>query len=143
MAELSVRAVRDTKGQILYHEGSVADITARREAEEARRESEERFRRLSEATFEGVLIHENGVILDANAALEALSGRSLDDVRGQSLFDFIAPESQDAVRRSLAAGDDGPWEAVGLRQDGTRVPMELRGRPMPYRGRQVRDQGRE
>jgi PAS domain S-box-containing protein len=136
--ELSARAVRDSKGQILYHEGSIADITARREAEEAQRESEERFRRLSEATFEGVLIHENGIVLDANTALETLSGYSLDEVRGQSLFQFVAPESQDAVRRSLAAGDDGPWEAVGLRKDGTRVPVELHGRPMPYRGRQVR-----
>ncbi|HLA79731.1 MAG TPA: PAS domain S-box protein [Vicinamibacteria bacterium] len=132
--DVNCRAVRSALAGI---EGGVAEL-ARRQAEEALRESEERFRRLSEATFEGVLIHENGVILDANAALLAMSGYELHELVGQSVFRFVAPELQEQVRRGMASPDEAPTEAVGVRKDGSRIPVEVRGRPMPYHGREVR-----
>ena len=54
--------------------GNVTDVTNRRQAEDALRESEERFRMLSEAAEEGIAIHDKGLIVDANEALARMFG---------------------------------------------------------------------
>ncbi|MGZ3687551.1 MAG: PAS domain-containing protein, partial [Bdellovibrionota bacterium] len=52
------------------------DVTERKNAEDELRQSEERFRTLTQATFEGVIIHEKGKILMANPACEKIFGYS-------------------------------------------------------------------
>jgi PAS domain S-box-containing protein len=87
----------DAEGNLLGYRGVDQDITERKRADEALRESEERFRRLGDATTEGIAIHDQGSILDANQA-----GRNVYDVSeiiGQHRFEFIAPE---ALRPHLA-----------------------------------------
>ena len=73
------RAAIEFSPRIIYREGkpvgiqSIArDTTERKRAEEALRESEERFRSLSEASLEGIMVHDQGVILDANRAFAQL-----------------------------------------------------------------------
>ncbi len=106
--------------------------------EEALRESEERFRRLSEATFEGIAVHIDGLILECNPALAAMFGYEPEELLGRSILDLAAPESREAVRQQANSGAEIPYEATGLRKDGTRFTGELRGRAIPYRGRTAR-----
>ena len=59
--------------------GAIIDehLVSRHEAEQQRlRRSEHRFRQLADATFEGILIHRQGIIVDANAAMVELTGRT-------------------------------------------------------------------
>jgi PAS domain S-box-containing protein len=116
----------------------IRDITERKKIEEALRESEERFRQLSEASFEGILIHDRGKILDVNETLLSLFGYSRDEVIGRSVLDFAAPESRELVMKNVLSGYLKPYEALGLRKGGTRFTCELIGRTIPYRGSMAR-----
>jgi PAS domain S-box-containing protein len=116
----------------------IGSAIARSEADEALRESEERFRRLSEATLEGIIIHDHGLILDANAQAAAIHGYELSEFIGMDVLTFIAPEWHDVVRQRTLSGYGEPYEVWGLRKDGTTFPMEICGKTTSYEGRQVR-----
>src|SRR5438552_423034 len=64
-------------------------MAARALAEELR-ESEERVRRLNDASFEGIVIHDQGVVLDCNEAFARLLGRPRADLVGRSAFELVA-----------------------------------------------------
>jgi len=118
--------------------GFLLDITDRREAEERLRESEERFRGLSEASTEAILIHDEGRIVDVNHALCALSGYSWHELVGRDPFDLVAPEDRERVYRMLLMEYDQPYEITGVRRDGSPIPLEVRARSFPFRGQLLR-----
>jgi PAS domain S-box-containing protein len=118
---------------------AVHDITERKRAEAALRESEERFRNLSEAALDGVLIHENGVVIDANPSLCRMFGYTLEELVGRNILEFVvAPESRELAINNIRSGSTAPYEVAGFRKDGTKVVVEVAGRPAVYRGRQAR-----
>jgi PAS domain S-box-containing protein len=118
--------------------GLLLDITDRREAEEQLRENEDRFRSLSEAAFEAILVHDGGRVVDVNQAACELGGYSWHELVGRDAFELIAPEQRELVYRNLLADYDRPYEIEALRRDGGRVPVEVQGRSFPYRGQVLR-----
>ncbi|HWZ92263.1 MAG TPA: PAS domain S-box protein, partial [Polyangiaceae bacterium] len=105
----------------------------------ALRESEERFRALSDAAREAVLIHENGVVQDVNQAFTALLGYSRTEVIGQYGSLFIAPDSLPAVERSMrTAGSGGTSEIFVIAKSGARLLVESRSEPIRFHGRPMR-----
>jgi diguanylate cyclase (GGDEF)-like protein/PAS domain S-box-containing protein len=116
-----------------------AELLEHLEAESvALAQSEERFSKLAEAPFECIVIHDRGTILMANQAFALTFGYDQTEVIGMSVLEFAAPESLALVQRNALLGLEEPYEAVGLRKDGTRFCGELRGKPIPYGGRTVR-----
>jgi PAS domain S-box-containing protein len=111
----------------------VRDISERKRAEAAWRESEERFRKLSEASFEGIAIHERGKILAANKALADMFGYELSAVAGMSGQALVVPEHRDFLLKK-----EEPYEAACLKKDGTTFICKVRGKEIPYQGRQAR-----
>src|ERR1700674_1181963 len=93
----NVRAVREASGKLLYYEGTAEDITERKLAEEALRESEERYRDLVENSRELICTHDlDGLILSANPAAAAAVGYDLDEFVGKkTIRDLLAPEISD------------------------------------------------
>jgi PAS domain S-box-containing protein len=114
------------------------DITDRKEAEEKLRESEERFRGLSEAAFEAILVHDGGRIVDVNHALCELVGHPWHELAGSDGFELIAPEHRELVYRNLLGEYAGAYEIEVLRRDGSRLPVEVQARSFPYRGQVLR-----
>jgi two-component system, sensor histidine kinase and response regulator len=110
----------------------------RKRAEQALREGEERFRSLSDASFEGVAISENGRILETNRAFAGIYGYEPHEVIGMTAEELIAPESREMALRYIASDFEEPYEAVGLKKDGTKFDVEVRGKKSSYRGRPVR-----
>ena len=116
----------------------VRDVTDRKEAEEALKESEERFRTLTDAALEALIISEQGIILEVNRAYTEIFGYEPSEVIGDHSLECIAPESRELARKNLLSGYDRPYEVVGLRKNGERFEAEIRGKASAYRGRAVR-----
>lgn len=116
----------------------VRDITERKQAEEKLRMSEERFRTLAEAAFEGIAVTEEGIFLDANRQLCDMLGYSLDELREKPVTEIIAPEDRELVRRNQSMGYEPPYENRLLRKDGSVIFAESRARHFTIRDRKVR-----
>lgn len=126
------------EGHIVRVVGSQLDITERKKAEMEVAESEERFRVLAAASFEGVTISDAGRILDHNPRAAERLGYDGSDLIGMEVMDLIAPESRDLVRERIRTGDTGPYLFRALRKDGTTYTVEAQARSIPFGGRQVR-----
>jgi PAS domain S-box-containing protein len=113
-------------------------ISRRARDEQALREGEERFRSLSDASFEGVAISENGRVLETNRAFAEMYGYETSEVIGMSAEDLVAPESREVALRHIFSNSEEPYEAVALRKDGTKFDVEVRGKKSSYLGRSVR-----
>jgi PAS domain S-box-containing protein len=98
----------------------------------------ERFRELSEAAFEGICIHDQGVIVDCNQALAKMFGYEVSEMIGISVLELTAPETLPLVTERFTSGNQEPFEALGLRRDGTKFACQLRGGPIHYQGRTLR-----
>ena len=82
------------------------DVTERRLAERALRESEQRYRTVIEQAFDGVwLEREDSTILDVNPGACAMLGYSREELIGQRAADLVEPESPDGIA--------GPERAIG------------------------------
>lgn len=114
------------------------DYTAEKKAEALLQESEARYRALSEASFEGLIISENGYFLDANQAAGSLVGFTYEEMLGTPIMDLIARESKDIVQSHMETGYDLPYEAVLLDKHRNLIPVEIQGKTFSYLGRQVR-----
>jgi diguanylate cyclase (GGDEF)-like protein/PAS domain S-box-containing protein len=113
-------------------------ILEHRQAREALSDSLDRFGRLVEASTEGVAILGQDRILDANPALAAMFGYELAELRGRPAAEFVAPESREKVAQHIRAGHEQPYEALGLRQDGTQFPIRVVGRAIRHDGQLAR-----
>ncbi|GAB7193326.1 hypothetical protein NUM3379_40350 [Kineococcus sp. NUM-3379] len=139
--EAALSLLRDAGGTATAISGTLRDVSDRRRAEEALRESEERWRLLLESTGEGIF----GMDLDGrctfvNAAAAAMIGRPVEEVLGRGLHDLIHHTRPDgspypaedcpigaAVRTGRACH---VAEEVFWRADGSAVPVEVNARPV-------------
>ncbi|MBP8278539.1 MAG: EAL domain-containing protein, partial [Propionivibrio sp.] len=106
--------------------------------EQALQESEERFKSLHEGSFGGIAIHDRGTILECNQSLADMTGYAREELIGMNGLFLIAPSWRERVTRKITDDDESPYEAEGLRKNGTVFPLAIRGKCIPYKGRTVR-----
>jgi PAS domain S-box-containing protein len=99
---------------------------------------EGRLKLLADATFEGICVHDHGVILDVNQQFADLLGYTADELKGMDCFGLVAPQFRDAVRNYISSGTQGPYESLGLRKDGSTFPVEVRVREFQLDGKVLR-----
>ncbi len=114
------------------------EITERERMGNALRESEERFEMLAEATFEGVIVHDKGLILEVNHVMETLFGYHRDELIGHNALDLMMAEFERGILSNIHTEFENLTEGEGVRKDGSTFPVEIQTKEMPYQGRLVR-----
>ena len=119
----------DAQGQPLKMHGTIQDITERKQAEAALRESEERFRIIFENANDAIFI-ENGSdeILSANQRACDVLGYSLEEVQKLHVADIQAPEVRrpgNVVKNEMLQHKGSIFEGLNLHSSGRRIPVEI------------------
>lgn len=116
------------------------DVTRASKLVSELQESEARFRSLSEASLEGLAIHEKGIILDANLAFARLFGydRAEDMIGKNAVTELLSPESHPLIFERWKRQSFGVIEVIGVRKDGSTFIGETESRLIKHRGREGR-----
>jgi PAS domain S-box-containing protein len=126
---IDVTAVRDEYGDVLYRVINVQDITERKQAEEARRASEEQYRTIIQTAMDGYwLTDAQGHLLDVNEGYCQMSGYDKQELLGMSIPDLEASEtSSDTaahIHKIVLSGEDR-FESMHRRKDGSIFNVEI------------------
>jgi diguanylate cyclase (GGDEF)-like protein/PAS domain S-box-containing protein len=126
--EFSARLVRSAGGEVLYIEGSVQDITARRLAEDALQRSETRYRTLVEHSQVGVYMMLDDRYTYVNHAFATMFGYAEHELIGADFRALVPPESRDQQeqryqRQSAGHGSRGDYSVTLIRKDGERIEV--------------------
>jgi PAS domain S-box-containing protein len=125
-------------GEMIY--ASARDITDRIRAEEERQENIERARAFSEATNEGIVISDNGIVIEANRQfLRILGYNDISEIIGKSILEELTPPEFIAiVKQNIANNSSGVYEAMSYRKDKSIFPIEIKGQSIQLKGKKVR-----
>src|SRR5829696_2881748 len=111
--ELSVSPVRDEAGRLTHFVGVQNDVTERQRTQEELRQSEERFKVLAQEVVEGIILIEDGKIIDANRSLTEMFGYDLEELVGRDAIELTLPENRQMVRRRISYEDTAVYESEG------------------------------
>ncbi len=98
------------------------EINQHKQTEKALRESEERYRRFSEVTIDGIVFHNQDGIVDINETFTEIFGYGDEELCGKTLIDSLClPQNTDITGNNFI-------ETVAVRKDGTSIHIEMLSR---------------
>lgn len=135
--DVSMFPILDAKGNLANVVCQWVDITERREAEEALRQSEERFKQVAEAAEEWIWeVDADGLYTYASEAVFRILGYKPEEIVGKKHFsDLFAPDRKDDMRRwafeTFARRESfNRFENANIHKDGRVVILETSGSPI-------------
>ncbi|NWF76560.1 MAG: diguanylate cyclase [Nitrospirae bacterium] len=125
----------DKNGQLIKYDGLIENISDRKEAEEALKLSEEKFRAIAETAVDAIVTADSkGDVIFWNASAQKIFGYTEEEIRGKSLK-ILMPEKyrkdhEQGLKRLMETGKSKYFGKItetfyGLRKDGSEFPIEL------------------
>ena len=135
----SATPVFSPDGTFIGSFGMFTDITERRQMDEALRESEEKYRTLVESSFDGIAIHQDGILVYVNRTAARLLGADDPEVFiGKPALELVAPELRPQIADRVQQGDKNSQKLIReqfLRVDGTAIDVDVTTTPCTWKGR--------
>ncbi|OIQ50632.1 Sensory/regulatory protein RpfC [Pseudodesulfovibrio hydrargyri] len=128
----------DSDGKLIGVLGVARDITERKRILDELKESELRFKVLHNASFGGIFIHDQGILLDCNQGLSDITGYTQEELVGMEGLLLVAESVREEIGERVEQQQERPYETVGLRKNGEEYPLRITAKNMPYKGRMVR-----
>jgi len=127
------------KNKLLYIEGFINDITARKVAERELNQKWLDYKNLVDEIPIGIMIHVNGKILLGNkAAFQILDINPAQAIDKISLLDFLSPEykkiAAERIRLAMSGARTPPFEYEGVSKKGVRKIVRLNANPILFHG---------
>lgn len=113
----STTSVKMQDGKVIEIMGIGRDVTMSRKIERSLRESEERFRSLSEQSLQGIYIIKDGKMIFANDMVCEITGYSQDEILDWSpgeVIKLVHPDDKDFVLKQMRRKQAGDSEVVPL-----------------------------
>jgi len=124
--ELNVTSLFDAEGNVIGRLVVARNITDRKKAEKALKESEARLKRFSQITTEGIIIHKNRIAVDVNQATLNMLGYSAEELIGQNIIKKLAaPKYLRIIKKNTTKEYVKPYDIEVIRKDGTLLSVEI------------------
>ncbi len=93
----------------------------------------------SSVTFEGLIIHENGIAVDVNNSLTNIVGYDKDELLRKDLVALLVhPDYHSIVYENIKNQSENPYTVIGIKKDGRQFYAELQSKNTSYEGRKIR-----
>ncbi len=140
--ELSTAVLRDASGKPIGHVSIASDITERKKAEEALRESEEKFRTFTESAPVAMMIYQDYRCVYANAAAERITGYSAEELSSLRFWDFLHPDFRRMAiegGKAMERGEEPPKRSEFriITKNGEERWLDCRSEVIKYQGKRA------
>jgi len=122
-----------------YNLALVYDLSTKKQMQQTLLENENCYHSLIETAYEGIIIHEDGIILDSNLQFAHILGyQSPAELLGKNAFELIlAPSPQEGVKVRFSSAAMRSVEVLCKRKDGSTFVGETQSRAMSRMGKNV------
>ncbi|MCF6239863.1 MAG: PAS domain S-box protein [Bacteroidales bacterium] len=115
-----------------------SDISDWKKAEQALKESEERYQSLSDATNEAILLSYKGQCFNQNKSAEKLFGYTLDEAVGKQISEWVTPKYHELTISNILSNYEKSYEVTAVRKDGSTFPAEIQIKKAFFKGKEIR-----
>jgi len=140
----NAKAIREEDGGVLYYEGTVEDITERKQAEKAQEKSEEKYRNLIEKAEDGIFIRQGKRFVYVNDSLCKMFGYQRNEIGSiDNFLELVADESREFIlardeKLTKGEGISPQYEFVGKTKHGEKIYLSGTITPIDYNGKPAR-----